>query len=66
MTKIGKCYAGFSRIYKKFIFRTDIFKLNNYTTIWLVFLPIKHYCGIRMQNCRFCQLKCNLISQGLQ
>lgn len=66
MTKIGKCYAGFLIIYKKFIFKTDIFKLNNYTTTLFVFLLITQYCGIRMQNYRFCQLKCNLISQGLQ
>ena len=54
MTKIGKCYAGFSKVYKKFIFKTDIIKLDNYTTTLLVFLLITQYCGIRMQNCRFC------------
>lgn len=66
MTEIGNCYAEFSRICKKLIFKTDIFKLYNYTTTLFVFLLITQYCGIRMQNCRFCQLKCNLISQGLQ
>lgn len=63
MTKIGNCYAGFSKVYKNFIFKTDIFKLNNYTTTLFVFLLITQHCGIRMQNCRFCQLKCNLISK---
>lgn len=50
MTKIGKCYARFSRIYKKFIFETDILKSNNYTTTLFVFLLITQYCGFRMHN----------------
>ena len=50
MTKIGNCYAGFPIIYKKFIFKTDIFKSNNYTTTLFVFLPIKQHCGFRMHN----------------
>ena len=50
MTKIGKCFARFSRIYKKFIFETDIFKSNNYTTTILLFLPITQHCGFRMHN----------------
>ncbi len=50
MTKIDKCYAGFSKVYKKFIFKASIFKLDNYTTTLFVFLPIKQHCGFRMHN----------------
>ena len=53
MTKISKCYAVFSRIYKKLIFKPDIYELNNYTTTILLFLPITQHCGFRTQHCGF-------------
>lgn len=50
MSKNCKCYAEIPKVYKKFIFKTDILKLNNYTTTSFVFLPFVQHCGFRMQN----------------